>query len=68
MATIGFKAEGEILAVIGSNYPELGQSLWLREIHGREEGDPPFVDLADEKLNGSIRAPTDRRWCGYGGA
>ncbi|HMT41831.1 phosphoribosylformylglycinamidine synthase subunit PurL [Sphingorhabdus sp.] len=54
MATIGFKAEGEILAVIGSNYPELGQSLWLREIHGREEGDPPFVDLADEKLNGSI--------------
>ena len=54
MATIAFKAEGEILAVIGPNYPELGQSLWLREIHGREEGDPPFVDLADEKLNGSI--------------
>lgn len=54
MATIGFKAEGEILAVIGPNYPELGQSLWLREIHGREDGDPPFVDLADEKLNGSI--------------
>ncbi|RDV01544.1 phosphoribosylformylglycinamidine synthase subunit PurL [Sphingorhabdus pulchriflava] len=54
MATIAFKAEGEILAVIGPNYPELGQSLWLREIHGREEGDPPFVDLADEKLNGTI--------------
>ncbi len=54
MATIGFKAEGEILAVIGPNYPEMGQSLWLREIHGREEGDPPFVDLADEKLNGGI--------------
>jgi len=54
MATIAFKAEGEILAVIGPNYPELGQSLWLREIYGREDGDPPFVDLADEKLNGSI--------------
>ena len=54
MATIGFKAEGETLAVIGPNYPELGQSLWLREIHGREDGDPPFVDLADEKLNGGI--------------
>ncbi|MBK6707441.1 MAG: phosphoribosylformylglycinamidine synthase subunit PurL [Sphingomonadales bacterium] len=54
MATIGFKAEGEILAVIGPNYPELGQSLWLREIHGQEAGDPPFVDLADEKLNGEI--------------
>ncbi len=54
MATIGFKVEGEVLAVIGPNYPEMGQSLWLREIHGREDGDPPFVDLADEKLNGGI--------------
>jgi len=54
MATIAFKAEGERLAVIGPCYPEIGQSLWLREIHGREDGDPPQVDLADEKLNGEI--------------
>ncbi len=54
MATIGFKAEGEIVAVIGANYPELGQSTWLREIHGREAGDPPKVDLAEEKRNGEI--------------
>ncbi|MEM8696511.1 MAG: phosphoribosylformylglycinamidine synthase subunit PurL [Pseudomonadota bacterium] len=54
MATLAFKAEGHHLAVIGANYPEIGQSLWLREIHGREDGPPPRVDLKDEKLNGDI--------------
>ena len=54
MATIGIKAEGECLAVIGPCYPELGQSLWLREIHGREDGEPPRVDLKDERLNAEI--------------
>ena len=54
MATIAIKAAGECLAVIGPCYPEFGQSLWLREIHGREDGDAPLVDLADEKLNGEI--------------
>ncbi len=54
MATIAFKAGGETIALIGPKHPEIGQSLWLREIHGREEGDPPHVDLADEKLNGDI--------------
>jgi phosphoribosylformylglycinamidine synthase len=54
MATIAFKAPGECLAVIGPCYPEIGQSLWLREVHGREDGDAPRVDLADEKLNGEI--------------
>lgn len=54
MATMGFKAAGEFIAVIGRNYPELGQTLWLREIHGLEAGEPPRVNLADEKLNGEI--------------
>jgi phosphoribosylformylglycinamidine synthase subunit PurL len=53
-SNIAFKAAGEILAVIGPNYPELGQSLWLREIHGQEAGPPPKVDLSDERLNGQI--------------
>ena len=41
MATIGFKAEGEAIYLIGRSlgHPiargHLGQSLWLREIHGR---------------------------------
>ena len=54
MATIGIKAEGECLAVIGPCYPDLGQSLWLREIHGREDGEPPRVDLKDERYYAEV--------------
>src|SRR3546814_9901003 len=32
----------------------LGQSLWLREMHGRKDGPPPPVDLAREKANGDL--------------
>ncbi len=49
MATIRFKAEGEAVFVIGQSNGHLGQSLWLREIHGREDGAPPPVDLAKER-------------------
>ncbi|MEQ1540908.1 MAG: AIR synthase-related protein, partial [Novosphingobium sp.] len=51
MATIGFKAEGDHLYVVTSRDTvgsHLGQSLWLREIHGRTEGDAPPVDLDGE--------------------
>ncbi|WP_284125299.1 phosphoribosylformylglycinamidine synthase subunit PurL [Parerythrobacter aestuarii] len=54
MMTMGFKAEGELIAAIGPHYPEIGQSLWLREIHGVEAGEPPKVDLKDELLHGEI--------------
>ena len=57
MATIGFKAEGEVIYLVG-NWPcHLGQSLWLREIQGREDGAPPPVDLKAERKSGEfIRA------------
>ncbi|WP_324749514.1 phosphoribosylformylglycinamidine synthase subunit PurL [Sphingomonas sp. LY54] len=48
-ATIAFKDEGEAIFVIGETRGHLGQSLWLREIAGREEGPPPPVDLARER-------------------
>ncbi len=51
-ATIAFKAEGESIWLIGGLPTYLGQSIWLREIHGREEGAPPSVDLAAERANG----------------
>jgi phosphoribosylformylglycinamidine synthase len=62
MATIGFKAAGEAIYLIGSEpwatphhaRGQLGQSLWLREIHGREEGDAPHVDLTLEKNSGEF--------------
>ena len=53
-ATIAFRNAGDRLAVIGPSYPELGQSLWLRTIHGRRDGAPPRVDLVDERLNAEI--------------
>lgn len=42
------------LVVIGETRGWLGQSLWLREIAGREEGAPPPVDLVAERRNGDF--------------
>ncbi len=42
------------LVVIGATAGWLGQSLWLREIAGREDGAPPPVDLAIERANGDF--------------
>ncbi|MBV1796414.1 phosphoribosylformylglycinamidine synthase subunit PurL [Siccirubricoccus sp. G192] len=45
---------GAELVLIGETRGWLGQSLWLREIAGREEGAPPPVDLAAERRNGDF--------------
>ena len=57
------------LVLVGQTRGWLGQSLWLREIAGREDGAPPPVDLAAERaagdfvrgliLNGTVRACHD---------
>jgi len=52
--TMGFKAAGETVLVIGRNAGNLGQSLWLREVHGREDGPPPHVDLDQERATGEF--------------
>ena len=52
--TMGFKAAGEAIFLIGDGPGHLGQSLWLRELHGREDGPPPPVDLHNEKRNGNF--------------
>jgi phosphoribosylformylglycinamidine synthase II len=52
MATIAFKKAGDVVWLIGPQGSHLGQSLWLRELHGREEGPPPAVDLKLELYNG----------------
>jgi phosphoribosylformylglycinamidine (FGAM) synthase-like enzyme len=54
MATIGFKAPGETIFIIGEGIGHIGQSLWLREIAGREEGAPPPVDLARERRHATL--------------
>ncbi len=52
--SLGFKREGETIVLIGETRGHLGQSLYLREVLGREEGSPPPVDLAAEKRNGDF--------------
>ena len=42
------------LVLIGASVGWLGQSLWLREMTGREDGAPPPVDLAAERANGDF--------------
>ena len=42
------------LVLIGVSHGELGQSLYLRECLGREDGAPPPVDLALERRNGDL--------------
>ena len=54
MVTIGFKAEGDGIFVIGQNNGHLGQSLWLREIQGQETGSPPPVNLVTERTHGEF--------------
>jgi phosphoribosylformylglycinamidine synthase len=46
--------EGQDLVLIGETRGELGQSLWLREICGREDGAPPSVNLPAERANGDF--------------
>ncbi|MDH4993091.1 phosphoribosylformylglycinamidine synthase subunit PurL [Aquamicrobium lusatiense] len=55
MARIGFAAEGQpvlLVGALGGWGTHLGQSIYLRDVHGRTDGPPPAVDLAHEKRVG----------------
>jgi len=55
-ATIALGEEGDTIWLLGEDGSHLGQSLWLKEIHGRADGTAPFVDLEAEKWRGeSVR-------------
>ena len=45
---------GATILLVGRFEGHLGQSLWLREIHGREDGPPPPVDLDAERRAGKF--------------
>ncbi len=51
---IAFKNEGDVILAVGDTKGHIGQSIFLREILGREEGAPPPVDLAVERRNGDF--------------
>ncbi|MBK9081414.1 MAG: phosphoribosylformylglycinamidine synthase subunit PurL [Rhizobiales bacterium] len=56
-ATLAFRNAGEAIILVGETAGWLGQSVWLRDVCGREEGAPPPVDLAAERRNGeAVRA------------
>ena len=40
--------------LLGATRGELGASLYLREVHGREDGAPPPVDLPAERRAGEL--------------
>jgi phosphoribosylformylglycinamidine (FGAM) synthase-like enzyme len=46
--------EGDVLVLIGATKGELGASMYLREILGREDGAPPPVDLDLERKTGAL--------------
>ncbi len=63
-ATIGFKGDNHHIWIIGGGRgSNLGQSLWLRDLHGREAGPPPAIDLNAERAAGVlIREAVDEGW------
>jgi phosphoribosylformylglycinamidine synthase subunit PurL len=52
--SLAFKAVDETILLLGDTTGWLGQSIYLREICGREEGAPPPVDLTAERRNGDF--------------
>jgi phosphoribosylformylglycinamidine synthase len=57
MARIGFAAPEQVILLVGtplSGATHLGQSIYMRDIHGRTDGPPPPVDLAHEKRVGDF--------------
>jgi phosphoribosylformylglycinamidine synthase len=45
---------GDALVLVGDTAGELGASMYLREVLGREDGAPPSVDLGVERRNGDF--------------
>ncbi len=54
MATVALKREGDALLLIGETRGHLGQSIYLREVEGKEEGGAPPVDLKAERKHGEF--------------
>lgn len=59
---VALRGEGETLFVIGETRGHVGQTLYLRDIHGKEAGSVPPVNLAAERRHGKfVRHLIDER-------
>ncbi len=54
MARLAFAGDGDVILLIGKALNQLGQSIYLREVHGLELGPAPIVDLQAERRNGDF--------------
>ncbi len=62
MMTSGFKQEGDVLYLVGPEFwakpdptrSHLGKSIWLKEIHGIDDGRAPPVDIVLERNAGEM--------------
>ncbi|MFM2281462.1 MAG: phosphoribosylformylglycinamidine synthase, partial [Pseudomonadota bacterium] len=57
MARIRFAGENECILLVGAPASwgtHLGQSIYMRDIHGRTDGPPPHVDLTHERKVGDF--------------
>jgi len=54
MASLPFKNFGDSIILIGGHGEHMGQSSYLRDALGREDGPPPPVDLETEKKHGDF--------------
>ncbi|MGE0281808.1 MAG: phosphoribosylformylglycinamidine synthase subunit PurL [Rhizobiaceae bacterium] len=57
MARIGFSASKQAILLVGGPKhwgTHLGQSIYLRDLHGRADGPPPSVDLYQERQTGDF--------------
>lgn len=52
--TLAFKNADDVIFVLGKTKGEMGASAYLRDILGREDGQPPKVDLSEEKTNAAF--------------
>ncbi|MBV8061642.1 MAG: phosphoribosylformylglycinamidine synthase subunit PurL, partial [Alphaproteobacteria bacterium] len=59
---VALRGEGETLFVLGETHGHVGQTLYLRDIHGKETGSVPHVNLAAERRYGKfVRHLIDER-------
>jgi phosphoribosylformylglycinamidine synthase len=50
ITTQGFKNEGDVIVLLGDTKAEMGGSELQYVLHGKAEGRPPALDLANEKI------------------